>query len=106
MTAIENATGRKATVIGKPSTFLYDVIAATNTIDPKRSLMIGDRIEQDIVFGKNIGMKTLLVESGMNKLKDVEEVLVKANDGDAEAKKMIPDFFIPHIGDIFKILTK
>lgn len=106
MSAIENATGRKATVIGKPSKFIFDVIEKSNPpFNLERTLMIGDRLDVDVVFGKSCGLKTLFVESGHDKMKMLEDIVAKINGGDEELKKMLPDFTASHIGDIFKILT-
>lgn len=68
--------------------------------------MIGDSLESDIPFAKNCGIKTLFVESGTHKLKDVEEVIDKFNENqDENLLKMIPDFSIPHLGDFAKKLS-
>ncbi|GCB70817.1 hypothetical protein scyTo_0010859 [Scyliorhinus torazame] len=62
--ALEVASCRKAVVIGKPSRFMFDYIASEGgdgAIDPARALMIGDRLETDILFGANCGMRTVLL---------------------------------------------
>lgn len=108
--AIEIGSRRKATIFGKTSSAICDLIAETSTpINNEKTLMIGDRIDVDIVFGKNCGMKTLLVESGMNKMKDVKEVMEeieRKGDGEdvRELKKKIPDFYASGLEDLFKIL--
>lgn len=106
VSAIENATNRKATIIGKPSKFIFDVIVKSNPpFNLERTLMIGDRLDVDVVFGNSCGLKTLFVESGNDKLKTVEEIVAKINEGDEELKKMLPTYTVPHIGDIFKVLS-
>lgn len=40
---LEFATGRKATTFGKPSPLMIESLIKDNNIDPKRSLMVGDR---------------------------------------------------------------
>jgi len=40
-------------------------------IDPKRTVMIGDRCDMDVRFGNQNGMDTLLVLSGIDRLADV-----------------------------------
>jgi ribonucleotide monophosphatase NagD (HAD superfamily) len=68
--------------------------------------MVGDRIDTDVPFGKSCGMNTLLVESGMSKMKDVQEVLDKLSEkSDENLSKMVPDFILPHLGDIHKKLA-
>jgi 4-nitrophenyl phosphatase len=39
-------------------------VAFRHNYDPKKTLMIGDRLDTDIQFGKNGGLDTLLVLSG------------------------------------------
>lgn len=52
------------TVIGKPNKHMMDAILASNDFDPKTTLMIGDNLETDILFGQNSGIETLLVMTG------------------------------------------
>lgn len=40
--AMEAASGRTATVIGKPSSLMFDVLATKHNLVPERTLMIGD----------------------------------------------------------------
>jgi 4-nitrophenyl phosphatase len=53
------------TVVGKPSkTMLECVMKKYHIDDPNKCIMIGDRLDTDIAFGKMGGMRTLLVLSG------------------------------------------
>ena len=68
--AIEKATGKEATVLGKPNieASVFDKLG----INPKRTLMVGDRIDSDVLFGKRLGMQTALVETGVHTRKDIK----------------------------------
>jgi ribonucleotide monophosphatase NagD (HAD superfamily) len=69
---VQIATGREPIVIGKPSPHAFTALQAVHPeVDPTRTLMVGDRIETDIFFGRECGMLTLLVESGINNESDL-----------------------------------
>lgn len=95
--AIENVTGRKATIIGKPSKVLAEIaLKKESHIDSKRFLMIGDRLNTDCLFGKFNNFQTLLVGTGCHTLADVNEHLEKLEkgEGDENTENHIPDFYI------------
>ena len=104
--SIEAGSRRIATVIGKTSTFVCDLIAENaRPVDNAKTLMIGDRIDVDMVFGRNCGMKTLLVETGMASRRDVVGVMEKIESGkcnEEELKKMIPDYVVSGLDELFK----
>lgn len=62
--ALEVATGRKAMVIGKPSPFMFECISSQFRVDPAQCLMVGDRLETDMLFGANCGLDTMLTLTG------------------------------------------
>lgn len=100
--AIENASGRKATVAGKPSKILADLVLSHESHrDSNRFLMIGDRLNTDVLFGKNNNFQTLLVETGTHNMTDVEEYLTRIESGEKELQKFIPDFYIKALRSVF-----
>lgn len=50
--------------IGKPNQAMMDTIKAKHHFDPKKTVMIGDRLDTDIIFGNKGGCSTLLVLTG------------------------------------------
>lgn len=62
--SIVYATKVEPLVIGKPNRYGFDIIKQRENIDEKTCVMIGDKIEQDILFAKNVGMESILVFSG------------------------------------------
>jgi len=64
-------------VIGKPSPTPYRAALARLDIAPSRVVMIGDRLETDIVGANDMGLATALVLSGVSAAVDVESVGVR-----------------------------
>ncbi|XP_044736875.1 uncharacterized protein LOC123298845 [Chrysoperla carnea] len=94
--AVETCTGRKPDIIfGKPSEYVCKYIQKQHRFDPKRALMIGDRANTDILFGKQCGMATLLVLSGITTL---DESLKWRSSNDKEEKELVADFYVPTLG--------
>ncbi|XP_063697005.1 glycerol-3-phosphate phosphatase [Culicoides brevitarsis] len=100
--SIETCGERKALVMGKPSPYACEYILKTYGIDPKRTLMVGDRCNTDILLGKRCGFQTLMVESGIHSRKDLEEW--KKSD-DPETKELIPDFYVDCLGSLETYLS-
>ncbi|XP_051172938.1 glycerol-3-phosphate phosphatase-like [Leptopilina boulardi] len=101
--AIETCSGRKATVIGKPETYMSSVIKKDYKINPERTLMIGDRANTDILLGTRCGFKTLLVLTGVTSIEELE----KWQKSDSkEEKTWIPDYYTDQLGDLLSMLEK
>lgn len=102
--AIETCAERKAVIMGKPENWLCDIFFKEEIHrDSKKFLMIGDRLNTDILFGNNNGFQTLLVETGVHKIDNVQEIIDKINKGEGNAtlEKQVPDFYISSLGDLF-----
>ena len=69
---IEKATGKTPFYVGKPNPLMMR--SALNYLDvhSEDTVMIGDRMETDIVAGVESGMRTILVLTGVARRKDVE----------------------------------
>lgn len=98
-------SGRTATVIGKPSKLIREVSLKHEAHrDSNKFLMIGDRLDTDILFGKINNFQTLLVGTGVHKLEDVKANIekIKSGEGDNDAEYLIPDFYISALKNLFK----
>ncbi len=73
---IENATGRKPVVIGKPSALMPRLAMEKMGIAPEHTCVVGDRIYTDIKSGLNAGITTVLVMSG----ETTEKILAESED--------------------------
>lgn len=66
--AIEGVTGRRVEVItGKPYPIMVDTILGHLGLPASRCLMVGDRLETDMLMGVQAGMGTALVLSGVTR---------------------------------------
>ncbi len=63
--ALERASGRIATVVGKPNRYMMEIAFSLLGGKRSRTLMIGDRLETDILGAKRIRIKTCLVLTGV-----------------------------------------
>jgi 4-nitrophenyl phosphatase/phosphoglycolate phosphatase len=89
--AIKGCTGQEPTVVGKPSPLMIDYLADKLKLDKSRICMVGDRLDTDIVFGADNGLKTVLVLSGVTS----EEKLL------SQENTITPDYYTDTINDFF-----
>jgi phosphoglycolate/pyridoxal phosphate phosphatase family enzyme len=69
--AVEAVTDRRVeAIVGKPSPIILEVALAALGVPAEESVMVGDRIETDIVLGKRSGLATILVLSGVTRADD------------------------------------
>ncbi len=69
---ISAATGVKPYVIGKPNPLMMRTALRTLNAHSENSVMIGDRMDTDIVAGIESGLRTILVLTGVTKREQVE----------------------------------
>lgn len=96
--AVSTAAGRQPVVLGKPSKFMFEIVQRRFPgIQPARTLMIGDRANTDILLGKNCGLQTLLVGSGVHSL---EETRAWEASQDPEERRQVADHYLDKLGDL------
>ncbi len=90
--AVEGATGKKVeAIVGKPSDIMIQVAVDYMGLKPRDCLLVGDRLETDMVMGKKAGMATALVLTGVTS----RETLQKSD--------IRPDFVWESIAEIIKV---
>jgi len=66
------ASGRQPEfVAGKPSSYLIDKLLEMHGIKPNEAAFVGDRLEIDIRMANTLGMKSVLVLTGIAKKEDI-----------------------------------
>jgi phosphoglycolate/pyridoxal phosphate phosphatase family enzyme len=88
--ALQAASGRTATVLGKPSRLMFEPLRIARNLDKDETIMVGDRLNTDIQFAKNIGARGVLVLTGVTTRDDAEAV----------APEQRPDFICNSVADI------
>jgi len=64
--AVETASLREVEVLtGKPGQFMFECFSEQSGVKGDKCLMVGDNLNTDVKFGRNNGMRTLLVLSGV-----------------------------------------
>ncbi|TFK68159.1 p-nitrophenyl phosphatase [Pluteus cervinus] len=91
------AIGRDPVCTGKPQQVMLDCIKAKVSYDPTRTIMVGDRLNTDILFGQTGGLDTLLVLTGVTTENDITG---------PDASPIVPKFVTNSIGDLRVISTK
>ncbi len=69
---IEKATGRSAYFVGKPNPLMMRNALRQMGEHSDHAMMIGDRMDTDIIAGIESGMETILVLSGVTRREDVD----------------------------------
>ncbi|MEW6035236.1 MAG: HAD-IIA family hydrolase [Candidatus Micrarchaeota archaeon] len=72
--AIENASGRKAHVIGKPNPYTLELIKSEHGLSNEEILIVGDRLDTDIKFARDCRVRSALVLSGSAKEEEIKEI--------------------------------
>lgn len=88
LAAIEAATGKKPYIVGKPNPMMMLVAKRRLGCHASETLMIGDRMDTDILGGMEAGMKTALVFSGVSTRETLKDFPYQ------------PDYVFEHVGEI------
>lgn len=77
--ALEVGSGRTALVTGKPKPTMFEFAMEYLGTSPDNTLVIGDRLDTDILGGKNAECPTALVLSGISKIEDTKKLDIHPN---------------------------
>lgn len=70
---ISAATGIKPLIIGKPNSIVFEEAIRRLNGNLSDTVMVGDRLNTDIVGGKSAGLRTVLLLSGISDREDLNE---------------------------------
>lgn len=86
LAALEAATGRKPFIVGKPNALMMLIARQQLGAPSSQTVMIGDRMDTDIVAGLEAGMTTCLMLSGVTRREDLNAYAYR------------PDLVYDHVG--------
>jgi len=69
---IQAATGVRPYFVGKPNPLMMRKALSTINAHSESTVMVGDRMDTDVIAGMEAGMETILVLSGVTRQEDVE----------------------------------
>jgi len=88
LAALQTCTDKEPIIAGKPNPTLFEFAVKSLGLSPEETLVIGDRLDTDILGGVNAGCKTALVLTGISTLEDAKTFAVK------------PDLVIPALENL------
>jgi 4-nitrophenyl phosphatase len=91
--ALAAASGPQPVVIGKPETPMLEIAMERMGVRPEETVMVGDRLDTDILAGERAGMETVLVLTGVSTRDDLAI---------AEA---LPDIVVSDLPSLVEALT-
>ncbi len=92
--ALEHMTGRKLELLaGKPSNLIIQVALEKLNLPADQVMMVGDRLETDILMGQQAGMHTAVTLTGASRREDVEKM------------SSPPDYVVENIGELPTLLA-
>ncbi len=94
LAALEAASDVAPTIVGKPEPFLFQLALERLGTPPEHTLVVGDRLETDILGGQRMGCRTALVLSGVTSPQQ------------AEAWTPPPDLIVRDFGALLDVLEQ
>lgn len=88
--AIQACTGVEPLVIGKPNTYSVELLLQRCGVYPQEAVLVGDRLDTDVLVGKRVGLHTVLVLTGVT---DAEAVRFAS-------EEMLPDRVIRTLAEL------
>jgi 4-nitrophenyl phosphatase len=91
--ALAAATGQRPIVIGKPETPMLETAMTRMGAQPEETVMLGDRLDTDILAGERAGMLTVLVLTGVSTREDLSSA------------EVLPDVVVSDLPSLVEAIT-
>jgi 4-nitrophenyl phosphatase len=91
--ALAAATGQQPVVIGKPETPMLEMAMMRMGVQPEETVMLGDRLDTDVLAGERAGMPTVLVLTGVSTREDLASA------------EVLPDVVVSDLPSLVEAIT-
>lgn len=78
--------------VAKPDGRIFEIALERSRCKPEQAVMIGDRIDNDIVPAKLMGMRTIWIKQGFGQYGNIRQEMEK------------PDFIVSNLSELCNIL--
>ncbi|MFW6075421.1 MAG: HAD-IIA family hydrolase [Chloroflexota bacterium] len=92
--ALVASGGKEPTIVGKPSPVMVETCLKMLGTSAEETIMLGDRLDTDILAGERAGTHTVLVTTGISNVTDIE------------AEEIYPDVVVPTLDAISELLEQ
>ena len=79
LAALEAATDVEPLIVGKPQRPMFEMALARLNTAPEHTLMVGDRLETDILGAQGVGIRTALVLTGITTPEHAQTASIQAD---------------------------
>lgn len=90
--ALEYASGKSATLVGKPSPEFFGAVLRAMSASPEQAAVVGDDLESDVAGAQALGMRGVLVRTGKFRREDLERSPIR------------PDAVLDSLGELPSLL--
>ena len=91
---MEICTNQKAKIIGKPETTSIEILMKKYSTTPGETIIVGDNLDTDILAGKNAGIHTAFVLTGIHTMDDLAKLDISRT----------PDFILKDLSSLKECL--
>lgn len=92
--ALVASGGKEPTVVGKPSPVMIESCLKMLGLSAGETVMLGDRLDTDILAGERAGAQTILVTTGISGVADIE------------AQEIYPDIVVPSLDPLSELIEQ
>ena len=91
VSALQSSVNRSPIVVGKPEQIMLDLVVEKFGLERSRTLMVGDRLDTDILFGVAGGVRTCLVMTGVTTPEERDAAAIR------------PEFWVESLVDLVRV---